>query len=52
MTVRELIELLEEFPLDLPVVENGCEITEVLIRDEMYLTSDNGYKEEQIVKVY
>lgn len=52
MTVRELIETLEQLPLDLPVVENGCEITEVLIRDEIYLTSDNGYKDGQIVKVY
>ena len=52
MTVKELIEELEQFPLDLPVVENGCEITEVVIRDELYLTSDNGYKEALVVKVY
>ena len=52
MTVRELIEELEQFPLDLPVVENGCEITEVVIRDEVYLTSEDGYKDGLIVKVY
>ena len=52
MTVRDLIEILEELPMDLPVVENGCEITEVLIRDELYLTAENGYQEGMIVKVY
>ena len=52
VTVRELIEVLEEFPYDLPVVENGCEITEVLMREELYLTADEGYQEGQIVKVY
>jgi hypothetical protein len=52
MTVRELIETLEELPLDLPVVENGYEITEIVVRDEIYLTADNGYRDGQIVKVY
>lgn len=52
MTVQELIDKLEELPMDLPVIENGCEITEVLIRNEVYFSADNTYKEDQIVKVY
>jgi len=52
MTVRDLIEILEDLPMDLPVVENGCELTEVLVRDELYLSADSGYKDGQIVKVY
>lgn len=52
MTVRELIETLEEFPLDLPVTENGCEISEVLIRDELYFSEDHEYREGQVVKIY
>lgn len=52
MTVRELIETLEELPMDLPVIENGCEISEVVIREEIYLSVDHTYEERQIVKVY
>ena len=52
MTVRDLIEALEELPLDLPVIENGCEISEVLIGDELYFTADHTYEEGQVVKVY
>lgn len=52
MTVRELIETLEELPQYLPVVENGCEITEVFIRDEIYFSADHNYQDGQIVKVY
>ena len=52
LTVRELIEELETFPMDLPVIENGCEISEVVIRDELYFSEDHEYKEGQIVKVY
>lgn len=52
MTVRELIETLETLPMDLPVVENGCEITEVLIRNEEYLSADQGYRDGLIIKVY
>lgn len=36
MTVRELIEELEEYPMDLPVVNDVREITEVKIADMMY----------------
>jgi len=52
MTVQELIEALEELPPDLPVVADGCEISEVLIRDEIYFTEDHNYQEGTIVKVY
>lgn len=52
MTVRDLIEMLEELPMDLPVVNNENEITEVLIRDEIYFSADGNYKDGQIVKVY
>ena len=51
MTVKELIEALEEFSEDLIVIENGTEITDVLIRDELYFAADNSYKEDQVVKV-
>jgi hypothetical protein len=51
LTVRDLIEILEELPYDLPVVVNSCEADEVLIRDELYLTQDFGYKEGEIVKI-
>ena len=52
MTVRDLIEKLEELPLDLPVTGNGYEITEVLLREEVYFSEDHEYKEETIVKLY
>ncbi len=52
MTVRDLIEALEELPLDLPVTENECEVTEVLVREEIYFTEDHEYKEGLIVKIY
>ena len=52
MTARELIDILEQFPPDLPVVENGCEITDVFVRDEMYFTEEHRYNEGQIIKVY
>lgn len=38
--------------MDLPVVENGCEISEVLIRNEQYLSECYEYKDGLIVKVY
>lgn len=52
MTVRELIEELEEYPSDLPVVVDGCEATEIVVRKEEYFSADHSYKDEQIVKVY
>ena len=52
MTVRELIEALEEFPLDLPIVTDGCEITDIVVRDEEYFSADHKYKDGEIVKVY
>ena len=51
MTVRDLIELLEEMPYDLPVVVNSGEAEEVLIREELYYASDYGYQEGLIVKI-
>ena len=52
MTVRELIEVLEELPLDYPVIVDGIEATEVLVREETYLTSEQGYNECTVIKIY
>ena len=46
MTVRELIEELEELPMDLPVVTDYQEITEVNLDDNFYFLdriSKEGY---------
>ena len=51
MTVRELIELLEEYQYDIPVVVNSAEAEEVVLREEIYYTSDYGYKEGIIIKI-
>ena len=51
MTVRDLIEALEELPYDLPVVVNSGEAEEVLVREELYYASDFGYEEGTIVKI-
>ena len=52
MTVKELIDTLEEMPLDYPVVVDNVEVTEVLIRDEMYLSSEHGYNDGIVIKIY
>jgi len=55
MKVRELIETLEEMPPEYHVVVHGTElteVTEVLIRDELYFTEDHGYDEGLVVKIY
>ena len=52
MTVRELIELLEEMPQDLPVCLEGQEITEAVLRDEVYFTAEFQYKDGEIIKLY
>ena len=55
MTARDLIEALEEFPSDCPVVVKGVEIvevSEVFLRDEMYLSEDHEYKDGMIIKLY
>ena len=52
MTVRDLIEILEQYPQDCHVVADDAEITEVVIRDEVYYTEDNIYDEGLIVKLY
>ena len=43
MTVRELIEELEEYPMDLPVVNDLKEITEVDMSDNMYYLDNITY---------
>ena len=52
MTVRELIETLEEMPADYPVIAEGAEITEVLVREELYLTGDHQYADGPVIKLY
>ena len=52
MTVRELIEALEELPAEYPVITEGAEITEVLVREEMYLTSEHQYDDGPVIKLY
>ena len=52
LTVRDLIEVLEELPPNYPVVADGTEITEVLIREEIYYTEDQLYEDNVIVKLY
>ena len=52
MTVRDLIEILEGLPQDIPVTENSCEVIEVVVREEVYLAADNTYHEGLIAKVY
>ena len=52
MTVRDLIEILEEFPQDLPVVVDGCEAEQIVVRDEIYFSSDAGYRDGLIIKIY
>ena len=44
MTVRELIEELEEYPMDLPVTDGTEEITEVNLAENIYYL--NGYPQE------
>ena len=54
MTVRDLIEKLEECPPDYPVVVLGdelVEVSEVLIRDELFFTEDHIYKDDLVVKI-
>ncbi len=51
MTVQDLIEILEYMPSDAPVVVDGGEATDVVLREEIYLSQDYGYKDETIVKI-
>ena len=51
MIVRELIEILEEVPQDYPVVADDVEVTEVLIREEVYFDEDRKYNERKIIKI-
>ena len=51
MTVRDLIEILEEMPSDLPVVVESSEADTVVVREEIYYSADLGYEEGPIVKI-
>ena len=51
MTVRELIEILETMPQKRPVIADSVEITEVVIRDEIYCTEEGIYDDGIIVKL-
>lgn len=46
MTVAELIEELEQYPMTLPVVTNSKEITDIHFHDSMYFLDDSsqGYQ--------
>jgi len=43
MTVRELIEELEEYPMDLPVVSVEKEIHNIRLVESMYYLDEIGY---------
>lgn len=49
--MRDLIEILEELPSDLPIVVDSCEADEVVVRDEIYYTADLLYADGPIVKI-
>lgn len=51
MTVRDLIEALEELPYDYPVVVNSCEVDTIVEREEIYYSTDNGYQEGPVIKI-
>ncbi len=51
MTVRDLIERLEEMPSHLPVCVDGTEVSEVIIRDELHFTADYEYEDGPVVKI-
>lgn len=51
MTVRDLIETLENLPYDLPVVIDDHEAVDVVLREEIYLSEEYGYKDHMIVKI-
>ena len=52
MTVKELIERLEELDPNATVVVDGSEVEEVVLRDEMFYTAEGLYSEGYIVKLY
>ena len=52
MTVSELIHALEDLPPDCPVIVNDAEVTEIVVREEIYFCADNCYAEDTIVKLY
>ena len=52
MTARELIEALEELPQDLPVIADCVEVTETVVRNEIYFSADHQYCDGEIIKIY
>lgn len=52
MTVRELIEALEGMPQNYHIVADNAEITEIVIREEVYYNEEGVYSEGMIVKLY
>lgn len=52
MKVSELIRILEDLPQDSPVISDCKEITECVIRNEVYFSEDYIYKEDLIIKLY
>jgi len=54
--VRDLIEILEQCPMDAPVTINGLdygqEVTEVVTREETYFSEDCYYEDGEVVKIY
>lgn len=52
MTVSELIHALEDLPPDCPVIVNDAEVTDIVVREEIYFCADNCYAEDTIVKLY
>lgn len=51
MTVRDLIEILENLDQDLPVVVDEAEAEIAVVRDEMYYVTGQGYQDGPIVKI-
>ena len=51
MTVRDLIEILEDLDPTLPVVVDSAEAEIAVVRDEMYFVAGSGYQDGPIVKI-
>lgn len=52
LTVRDLIEILEGLQQDAPVCNDTGEITEVVVREELYYSENGIYDEGIVVKLY
>lgn len=51
MTVRELIEELEEYPMDLPVFSVEKEISEIRFVDSAYYLDNIGYTHSAAIEL-